>query len=169
MEELELSSPAENTYSNVSIKKFYKQFSGPHRKDDSSFFDNGLTTTNTIRFHVDKPIVRTPRPSDFNLWLVQHSSPGDIKNAREPLDIVDSLATHRKWTSSATFAMQESALPTPKKNVPATTQEMHVDPVSSGHRSHNNRYNAPMLWQQLGRKWDSVQLRGSYSARRRLK
>ncbi len=147
-------------------RAFVKRYSGPQRKIDDSFFDDFVPTSDSIKFHVNKSIVRTPRPSDFNSWLTQYASPREV-NKNVSLDIVDRLATHRKWTSSTAVAMQDSALPTPKKlNVPGTTtQEMHPDPVRLSHRLlHNNPHSdSPMLWQQLGRKWDSVQSRGSYA------
>ena len=127
------------------------------RSQFDSIFSPSVTSSNSIRYHVDKPIVRTPRPQDFNQWLDQYVSPKRPKN--KSLDLVSSLATHRKWTSTAESAMQDSALPiTRRLTVPATTREEVADPVRSS-RGRLIHESSPMLWQEVGRKWDSVQRR----------
>ena len=137
----------------------------PHRKFDPSLLDENITTTKCIKFHVEKPIVRTPRPQHFNEWLSKQvpaeRSASEVGRPSE-LDFATSLELSRKWTTTATFAMEESALPTPRQKVPETTLETRADPVS--YRSYNSHHHhAPMLWQKLGRKWDQVQLRESMS------
>ena len=133
---------------------------GPHRRCEPSCFDECVSTSNAIKFHVEKTIVRTPRPVEFNQWLEQYVS---SKSPKRACDLVNSLATNRQWTSTAEFSMKESALPTPRRRAPTTTLEEIVDPMKS---SLNKRYgNAPMLWQDIGRKWDLVQLRKPISQR----
>lgn len=134
----------------------------PHRRVDPSYFDDSVSTSTSINYHTEKPIIRTPRPREFNQWLNQYLYTMRPKNTVAPrsVDMVNSLATHRQWTSATAFALQEFAPRPPTRLVPSTTREESVDPVSSCLRSSNKcHHKSPMLWQELGRKWDFVQFR----------
>lgn len=131
------------------------------RRLDSTFFGYSATSSSTIKFHLDKHIVRTPRPQHLDQWLNQFVLLSAKRVKKKPLDLVSSLACHRTWKSTAAAAMQhDSALPVNRRIVPSSTKEELVDPVHSRPRPHNEKFSLPMLWQETGRKWDSVQRRG---------
>ena len=132
---------------------------GPHRKVDDSLFDGNITTSKCINFHVEKPIVRSPRPQHFNQWIAKFQ-PKSAETYKP--DLLHRLEQQRKWTTTARFAMEESALPTLRYSIPESTLESSADPVSS--QLNKNRVSAPMLWQHFGRTWDAAQLRKSMSS-----
>ena len=136
---------------------------GPHRLlENSSLISNDITTSSHIKYHVEKPIVRSPRPQDFSKHLARyrHLKEEPRENTKDEFfDIIHKLQLQRKWTTTARGAMEESALPMPKWRPGShTTLEEITDPVSS--RFSSKHYNgAPMVWQHIGRWWDAVQLR----------
>ena len=147
---------------------------GPHRRLTAAGLDSGAVASNTVYLSLDKPIVRSPRPQDFNRKLLQHTEKlsqqrafefaarnkkkHDIKSAKKFFcdEEVNRISVQRKWTSTTREATEESALPTPRYSVPQTTLETCADPVK--HRA--QKYHPdPSLWQQYAREWDSAQFR----------
>lgn len=142
---------------------------GPHRR---LFVDRptglGLgTATCTMYLSADKPIVRSPRPQEFNRELLACTA--RLSPERLPLNIeeqertgyycnkeVNKISVQRRWTSTTREATEESALPTPKWPVPISTLEPDADPVR--HRA-QKCYPEPRIWQQYAREWDMMQLR----------
>ena len=131
---------------------------------DSTFFGHSATSSSTIKFHVDKHIVRTPRPQHLGQWLNQYTLPSTKRVTKKPLDLVSSLASDRTWKSTTASAMQHDSTHTTAipRIVPSSTKEELVDPVQSLPRAYNKPFSLPMLWQETGRKWDSVQRRGPF-------
>lgn len=132
--------------------------------------------SNIASFHFEKPIVRSPRPQDFNKWLNRYSTTSKACkpcNMNSSDQLVDSLASTRKWTTStalATCRSHHGSQRTLNHNARGTnndssdkphlanTQESSADPVGIKVRA-STHFESPMLWQERGRKWDSVQSR----------
>lgn len=146
----------------------------PHRRllnDSPTALGVGRAATH-IPLLVEKPIVRSPRPADFNqqlradcerlaavLEFSQHTT-----KAPKPLpDIVcteetERLSVRRRYTSTTREATEEAALPTPERPIPRTTLQREADPV----RYRKQRYyTQPCAWQRYAREWDAMQLRRS--------
>ena len=136
---------------------------GRHRfLENSSLISNDITTSSHIKYHIEKPIVRSPRPQDFSKYLARyrHLKEEPMESTKDEFfDIIRKLQLQRKWTTTARGAMEESALPMPKWRPGShTTLEEITDPVSS--RFSSKHYNgAPRVWQHIGRWWDAVQVR----------
>ena len=162
---LPLLEAGKTTNTNNSISKRQHDPKGPHRLlENSSLVSNDITTSSHIKYHVEKPIVRSPRPQDFSKHLTryQHLKEEPRESTKdECFDIIRKLQLQRKWTTTTRGAMEESALPVPKWRPGShTTLEEITDPVSS--RFSSKHYNgAPMIWQHVGRWWDAVQVRES--------
>lgn len=118
---------------------------------------------------VDKPIVRSPCPSEFNERLRADSARtincSPKSNSSLPSlycdEQVQRLSKKRVYTSTTREATEEAALPTPRRIVPHSTLEREADPV----RYRAIRYSPrPSLWQQYAREWDAMQLRMSSDA-----
>lgn len=118
---------------------------------------------------VEKPIVRSPRPSEFNERLRADTARtlDRSKSLTEPLpslycdEHVHRLSEKRLYTSTTREATEEAALPTPRRIVPRSTLERETDPV----RYRVIRYSPrPSLWQHYAREWDAMQLRRSPDA-----
>ena len=146
----------------------------PHRRlkcDSPTALGVGRASTR-IPLLVEKPIVRSPRPSEFNEYLRTTTAvPRDSSRSRVKLqttlledklptilrdDHVQLLSRRRLYTSTTREATEEAALPTPRRNVPRTTLEREADPV----RCRAVRYSPrPCEWQHYAREWDAMQLR----------
>ena len=132
-----------------------------HRSVDAGGASNPLGTSSLptsycIRYHVDKPIVRTPRPQDFHTYLQPFTK--SCRNATKT-PLYERLLHRRFWTTTSEAANKESALPAPSclPAVPKRTMEQcGANPVTC-QQVHN--YVHPMLWQRLGRQWDAFQMR----------
>ena len=149
----------------------------PHRRlqhDSPTALGVGRASTR-IPLLVEKPIVRSPRPSEFNECLradIEGALPSHSRakpqstsfTERLPSIVTDEhillLAKKRLYTSTTREATEEAALPTPQRNVPQTTLEREADPV----RYRATRYlPRPSVWQHYAREWDAMQLRRSDS------
>ena len=159
-----------NHVSNAHVPK------APHRRlksDSPTALGVGRASTR-IPLLVEKPIVRSPRPSEFNEYLLTCRTvavPQDSSRSRVKLqttfltdklpsifcaDHVQFLSRKRLYTSTTREATEEAALPTPRRNVPRTTLEREADPV----RFRAVRYPPrPCEWQHYAREWDAMQLR----------
>ena len=148
----------------------------PHRRlksDSPTALGVGRASTR-IPLLVEKPIVRSPRPSEFNEHLLtcrtaavpQDSSRSRIKPQTTLLtdklpsifcdDHVQLLSRKRLYTSTTREAAEDANLPTPRRSVPRTTLERETDPV----RCRAIRYlPRPREWQHYAREWDAMQLR----------
>ena len=145
----------------------------PHRRlqNDSP---TALGVSTRIPLLVEKPIVRSPRPSEFNECLRADTAAvvctldrsKYVQPQTKPLterlprivcdDQVQALSEKRLYTSTTREATEEAALPTPRRAVPRTTLEREADPV----RCRAVRYSPrPSVWQQYAREWDAMQLR----------
>lgn len=118
---------------------------------------------------VEKPIVRSPRPSEFNESLRADTirTLDRSKSLTEPLpslycdEHVYRLSEKRLYTSTTRESTEEAALPTPRRIVPRSTLEREADSV----RYRVIRYSPrPSLWQHYAREWDAMQLRRSPDA-----
>ena len=147
---------------------------GPHRrllKDSPTALGVGRAATH-IPLLVEKPIVRSPRPADFNqqlradyerlatvLELSQHKI-----QAPKPLPSIacseetERLSVRRRYTSTTREAAEEAALPTTERPVPQTTLQREADPVRYRRLRY---YPQPCAWQRYAREWDAMQLRKS--------
>ena len=122
----------------------------------SSFPATNRSVDNTILLSTEKPIVRAPRPQEFNqklLTLMRQQPPSDRKRSNGYTD-----ADRRRWTTTSQAAADEYALPIPKCSVPESTLEAFADPVRYRARESGPR---PCLWQLYTREWDMKQLRES--------
>lgn len=131
---------------------------GPHRVLNASdaVGVGGTTTSDCIRYHIEKSIVRSPRPQDFHVSLQQFARKKSSRSAHDADTAVERLLLERKWTTTTKKATEETALPTVRPIAPNRTLEECADPVTCRLvKSHR----CPMLWQQLGRRWDAVQMR----------
>ena len=115
---------------------------------------SSLPTSDCIRYHVDKPIVRTPRPQDFHTYLHQFKKSSNTAKT----SLHERLLHRRLWTTTSEAANKESALPTPRPlSVPEKTMEQYGPDSVTCQQVHNLVH--PMLWQRLGRQWDAFQIR----------
>lgn len=140
----------------------------PHRRlqnDSPTALGVGRSSIR-IPLLVEKPIVRSPRPSEFNERL-RADTLYHTRSLAEPLpslycdDQVQRLSKKRLYTSTTREATEEAALPTPRRVVPHTTLEGEADPV----RYRAVRYSPrPSVWQHYAREWDAMQLRKSPEA-----
>ena len=144
----------------------------PHRRlenDSPTALGIGRTSTR-IPLLVEKPIVRSPRPSEFNECLradIKAANPTCNKSkesseGRLPSIVCDDhihrLSVKRLYTSTTREATEMAALPTAQTNAPSTTLEIDADPV----RCRTVRYAPrPSQWQLYAREWDAMQLRKS--------
>lgn len=145
---------------------------GPHRHlvtDSSAVHGMGLATT--MQLSADKPIVRSPRPQEFNRELLEHleqlralrdrtteTHKKDVDTLKRSFrdEEINRLSVQRRWTSTTREATEESALATPRYPVPRTTLELCADSVK--HRA-QKYHPEPCIWQQYAREWDTMQLR----------
>ena len=135
---------------------------GPHRILNAGDGRNALgfsdtRTSDCIRYHIEKPIVRSPRPQDFHVSLQPFAaSKKASRNARGADTTAERLSLQRKWTTTTKEATEERALPTIRPVAPIRTLEECADPVTCRlPKSHR----CSMLWQRLGRRWDAIQMR----------
>ena len=150
----------------------------PHRRlqnDSPTALGVGRAST-SIPLLVEKPIVRSPWPSEFNEHLRAQNThraaafrsrthaQNKATSLKERLpsmvcdEEIEKLSVKRFFTSTTREATEEAALPTPRWPVPRTTLEREADPV----RSRTMRYSSrPSLWQHYAREWDAMQLRTS--------
>ena len=145
----------------------------PHRRlqNDSAIALGVGRAFTRIPLLIEKPIVRSPRPSDFNRCLLAEIGAaansrgrGTIKlSASRPRPIVcddqiETLSRKRIYTSTTRGSTDEAALPTPRIDPPLTTLERDADPVTVCRRA--ARYAPrPAAWQHYAREWDAMQLR----------
>lgn len=112
----------------------------------------------TICLSSEKPIVRMPRPQDFNKQLLSLTA-GDVNikcpSKHDTQSSYDKEAEQRRWTTTK-VATEEYALPTPRYPIPSTTLEPCADSVRYRARETNQK---PFLWQSYTREWDMKQLR----------
>ena len=131
---------------------------GPHRTAYAGDANNplgrsSLPTSECIHYHVDKPIVRTPRPQDYDKYLQLFKKPTNVNN----MSLYERLVLQRIWTTTTKEASEESAIPTTRPAMPNNTLEQHGPDLLTCRPPHNH-YN-PMLWQRMGRRWDAFQIR----------
>ena len=114
----------------------------------------------TIRLAEEKPIVRSPRPQNFNqeLLAISKAYTATIANAKKDKNSneVQERALKRRWISTTREATKDSVLPTPRFQVPQTTLEVHADPVRYRVKRTSPE---PHVWQCYAREWDMMQLR----------
>ena len=146
---------------------------GPHRRlvtDGSAV--HGMGTATTIQLSADKPIVRSPRPQEFNRELLERVQLEQLRALKDRTsenhkdvdshkrsfcdEEVNRLSVQRRWTSTTREATEESALATPRYPVPRTTLEPCADSVR--HRA-QKYHPEPCVWQQYAREWDTMQVR----------
>ena len=113
--------------------------------------------SSTICLSSEKPIVRTPRPQDFNRQLLSLTA----REGNRSISPKCSFSYHkdalqRRWTTTTKVATEEYALPTPRNIIPTTTLEPCADSVRYRARETNQK---PLLWQTYTREWDMKQLR----------
>ena len=139
----------------------------PHRRlqNDSAVALGVGRAFTRIPLLIEKPIVRSPRPSDFNECLLAEiaksarARTGHRSTSRACVDQIELLAKKRVYTSTTRGFTDEAALPTRRVDPPPTTLERDADPVRC-HRA--VRYAArPAAWQLCAREWDAMQLRKS--------
>lgn len=147
---------------------------GPHRrllKDSPTALGVGRAATH-IPLLVEKPIVRSPRPADFNqqlradcerLTAVLEISQHKTTAPKHLPSIVCSeeterLFVRRRYTSTTQEATEEAALPSPERPVPQTTLQREADPVRYRRLRY---YPQPCAWQRYAREWDAMQPRRS--------
>ena len=147
-------------------------FRAPHGKTQSYKLLSGWASTR-VPLLVEKPIVRSPRPSEFNECLRADINAsiniGKPQRSRASLkgrlpsivcdDQVQQLSLKRLYTSTTREATEEAALPTPRINAPSTTLELDADPVRC--RRAVRYAPRPSQWQRYAREWDATQLRKS--------
>ena len=135
----------------------------PHRHIVTDrIVEQGVMTT--LQLSMEKPIVRSPRPQDFNremrAFVQQRESTlvrAEKANKRSPFDEeINRQSIQRRWTSKTREATEECALPTPTYPAPESTLEPCPDPVSHRAQKYNSK---PCVWQQYAREWDMMQLR----------
>ena len=114
-------------------------FRAPHGKTQSYKLGSGRASTR-VPLLVEKPIVRSPRPSEclrtdinasINIGKPQRSR-ASLKGRLPSIvcdDQVQRLSLKRLYTSTTREATEEAALPTPRINAPSTTLEPDADPV----------------------------------------
>lgn len=118
--------------------------------------------SSTICLSSEKPIVRTPRPQDFNRQLLsltaREANRKSLSKSTTPFSFSQyhKDAQQRRWTTTTKVATEEYALPTPRNSVPTTTLEPCADSVRYRARETNQK---PLLWQTYTREWDMKQLR----------
>lgn len=127
---------------------------GPHRIVKETI----CHPEDSIWYHIQKPIVRYPRPQDFHVSLkpyskVQQCAGNNFKISRP----VDKLFLRRKWTTTTEEATEELSRPILIVETPDTTLEKQVDPVKLQMKDKQ----FPMLWQNIGRRWDAIQIRST--------
>ena len=145
----------------------------PHRRlqyDSATALGVGRAFTR-IPILIETPIVRSPRPSDFNACLR-----ADIADAwRTPSNLcskgrslpsivcdepIEELSRKRLYTSTTRQSSEEAALPTLQIDPPLTTLERDAEPIGRCRRA--ARYAPrPAAWQRYAREWDAMQLRRS--------
>ena len=141
---------------------------GPHRRLTTAGLYSEAVASNAMNLSLDKPIVRSPRPQDFNRELLHRTEKisqeqtfaAQNKNKRAKEFYCDKkvnrISVQRRWTSTTREATEESALPTPRYSVPQSTLETCADPVKPRAQKYHPH---PCFWQQYAREWDSVQFR----------
>lgn len=143
----------------------------PHRRlqNDSAIALGVGRAFTRIPLLIEKPIVRSPRPSDFNKCLLAdiaaaagaHSRDQRCANRPRPIvcdEQVESLSKRRTYTSTTRESTEEAALPTLRIEPPPSTLERDADPVRCRRRA--ARYAPrPSAWQHYAREWDAMQLR----------
>ena len=146
----------------------------PHRRlqnESATALGVGRAFTR-IPILIEKPIVRSPRPADFNDCLradiadaartcCNHSSAANLRHLPSIVcdDQIDALSTKRIYTSTTRQSSEEAALPTPRIEPPLTTLERDADPVRC--RRAVRYAPRPAAWQRYAREWDAMQLRKS--------
>ena len=75
---------------------------GPHRilNAGDGVGVGETTTSDCIRYHIEKPIVRSPRPQDFHVPLQQFARKKASRSARDAHTATERLLLERKWTTS---------------------------------------------------------------------
>ena len=146
----------------------------PHRRlqNDSAIALGVGRAFTRIPLLIEKPIVRSPRPSDFNKCLLadiaasSHAAAAFLQHSgSQPRptvcdDQIETLSRKRIYTSTTRGSTDEAALPTPRIDPPPTTLERDADPVTVCRRA--ARYAPqPATWQHYAREWDAMQLRKS--------
>jgi len=116
----------------------------------------------TIQWSVDKDIVRSLPPKDVPTLQPPAERVVDISGSSETIgeevveeNMIDNLATKRRYTSVTVNAAEEGALAVPAKEIPQSTMEPHCDPV----RTFTPWKNWRLPPQPITVAWDKTQTR----------